>query len=136
VVALDTLAESMGRRGLVFVVSDLLFPSEPLLEGVRHLRHRGHEVIVFHLLDPDEIDFPFDDTTRFVGLEGSAELHADPRALRDAYLEQVQRFQRTIEEGCQAARADYVFVNTAVAPGVTLARYLTLRQRRRRLARG
>ncbi len=130
---LGELAEKMVRRGLVFVISDLFFPTEAFLEGVRHLRHRRHEVIVLHLLDPDELDFPFDDATRFEGLEIDRHLLADPRALRDAYLEQVRSFQREIEQGCQNARCDYVLVDTSVSPGVTLARYLTYRQRRRRV---
>lgn len=130
------LAEKMGRRGLVFIVSDLFFPTEAFLEGVRHLRHRRHEVIVLHLLDPDELEFPFDDATRFEGLENQPHLLADPRALRDAYLEQIRTFQREIEQGCQNARCDYVLVDTSLPPGITLARYLTYRQQRRRVARG
>lgn len=130
------MAERLRRRGMVFIVSDLLFPTPEFLEGLRHLRHRRHEVVVFHTLDPDELDFPFDDATRFEGLETQSHLLADPRALRDSYLEQIRRFQREVETGCRNARADYVQVDTRLPAGTTLARYLTYRQRRRRLARG
>jgi uncharacterized protein (DUF58 family) len=134
-VVLHRMAERLRRRGLVFIISDLLFPTPEFLEGLRHLRHRRHEVVVFHTLDSDELEFPFSDATRFEGLEGQSHLLADPRALRDSYLEKMRTFQRTVETGCRNARADYVLVDTRVPPGVTLARYLTYRQRRRRLGR-
>ncbi len=134
-VVLHRMAERLRRRGLVFIISDLLFPTPEFLEGLRHLRHRRHEVVVFHTLDSDELQFPFNDATRFEGLEGQPHLLADPRSLRDAYLEKMNAFQRAVETGCRNARADYVLVDTRLAPGVTLARYLTYRQRRRRLGR-
>jgi len=130
------LAEELPRRGLVLVFSDLLFPSERFLEGLRYLRHRRHEVIVFHLLDPDELSFPFDEATRFEGLEGAPHLLVDPRGLRASYLHVLSEFLETIEAGCQTARADYVRVDTSLAPGLTLSRYLTHRLRRRQRARG
>jgi uncharacterized protein (DUF58 family) len=130
------MAEKLRRRGMVFIVSDLLFPTPEFLEGLRHLRHRRHEVVVFHTLDPDELDFPFDDATRFEGLETTSHLLADPRSLRDSYLAQMNAFRGAVETGCRNARADYIRVDTRLPPGTTLARYLTYRQRRRRLARG
>ncbi len=128
---LHRLAEELTRRGLVFVISDLLFDAEALLDGLRHLRHRGHEVVVFHLLDPDELDFPFEDVTRFEGLEAGPQLLVDPRGLRAGYLEALGAFLRTVETGCQEARVDYVRVDTGQGPALTLARYLTQRKRRR-----
>ncbi|MGE0707551.1 MAG: DUF58 domain-containing protein [Planctomycetota bacterium] len=128
---LHPLAEELGRRGVVVVISDLLFPAEHFLEGIRHLRHRGHEVIVLHVLDPDELDFPFDETTRFEGLEGLPHLLTDPRALRSGYLEALRRFLDEVSEGVRRARADYVRVDTSVHPGQTLARYLNQRRQRR-----
>ena len=125
------LAEELPRRGLVVIASDLFFPSEGFLAGVRHLRHRGHEVVCFHTLDPDELDFPFDETTRFEGLEGLPHLLADPRGLRTGYLEALRAFQTAVEEGCQRAGADYVLVDTRVPAGQILARYLNLRRQRR-----
>ena len=128
---LHRLAEELRRRGLVVVLSDLFFPAPVLLEGLRHLRHRGHEVLVFHLLDPDELEFPFDDATRFEGLEGRPELLADPRPLRAGYLDALGAFLREVEVGCQEARVEYVRVDTQVPPAVTLARTLNQRQRGR-----
>ena len=128
---LHNLAEELGRRGLVVVLSDLLFPADTFLEGLRHLRHRGHEVVVFHILDPDELEFPFGDTTRFEGLEGQPELTADPRSLRAAYLDLFGNYLKTLEMGCQNSRVDYIRVETQFEPGALLARYLNQRRQRR-----
>ncbi len=132
---LHRLAEELVRRGMVFVISDCLFDAGALLDGVRHLRHRGHEVVVLHLLDPDELDFPFDDVTRFEGLEQGPQLLIDPRGLRDSYLSALGAFLQTVETGCQEARVDYLRVDTRRSPALSLARYLTLRRRRRGGAR-
>lgn len=124
------LAEEMRRRGVVFVISDLFLPLEDVLEGIRHLRHRRHEVVVFHVLDHQELTFPFEDNTRFEGLENLPHLLSDPRSLRDAYLEEFNKFREGVEGGCQDARADYVLVDTSLPPAQTLSRYLRQRQRR------
>ena len=128
---LHQLAESLGRRGLVFLISDLFVPVESLMSALRHLRHRRHEVVVLHILDPDETSFPFQDNTRFEGLEALPHLLADPRSLRDAYLEEVGAFLKAVEGGCQAAHIDYVRIDTSLAPGTVLSRYLNQRKRRR-----
>ncbi len=128
---LHEVAEELPRRGLVVVVSDLLFPPEALVDGVRHLRHRGHEVVVLHVLDPDEVDFPFDDVTRFEGLEVESRLLVDPRALRDAYLEGLGAHLRAVEEGCSTARADYARLDTRTPVATALPRWLNHRARRR-----
>ena len=127
----NRMAEELKRRGLVFVFSDLFFERDSFLEGLRHLRHRGHEVVVFHLLDPDETDFPFDETTRFEGLEAQADLLTDPRGLRDSYLRMMSEFRAALESGCRNSGIDYVHVDTSVPASVLLARYLNLRAQRK-----
>lgn len=124
------LAEEMRRRGVVFIVSDLFMPTEEVLEGIRHLRHRRHEVVVLHVLDHAELTFPYQDNTRFEGLENLPHLLSDPRSLRDAYLEEFNAFREAVEGGCQNARADYVLVDTSLPPAQTLSRYLRQRQGR------
>jgi uncharacterized protein (DUF58 family) len=126
------LAEEMRRRGVVFVISDLFLPLDDVLEGIRHLRHRRHEVVVFHVLDHQELTFPFEDNTRFEGLENLPHLLSDPRALRDAYLEEFRGFCAAVEGGCQDARVDYVRIDTSVPPAQMLSRYLRQRQRKTR----
>ena len=89
---LAQVAETYPRRGLMIVVSDLLTDRTALFKGLRLLRQRGHDVLVLHVMDDDELDFPFDGTTRFEGLESPDALNCNPRALREGYLTSLQRF--------------------------------------------
>jgi uncharacterized protein (DUF58 family) len=129
---LHELAERFSKRGLVIVLSDLLGEVESTLSGVRRLRHRRHDCIVLHVLDPAEIDFPFDRPTRFLDLEGGQKTAVDPRSIRAAYRTEVQNFLRTLAAGCRSMGADYVLFRTDRPPEVALARYLAARKMRRR----
>ena len=82
------LAERLKKRGIVVILSDLFDNVPSILAGLKHFRHRRHEVIIFHVLDPAELDFPFQRTTLFKGLEQLPDVLTEPRSLRRAYLEQ------------------------------------------------
>ncbi len=128
------LASHLQRRGLVILFSDLFVDLDTLAEAVRKFRHRQHEMIIFHVLHQDELEFPFEDNTLFRGLEINKQLHTEPRALRNAYLEVIQRFQDDVRQLCATAGVDYVLLNTSEPLDVVLARYLTFRQRTRKRA--
>ena len=81
----------------------------------------------------DELDFPFEDNTLFRGLEVDAQLHTEPRALRNAYLEVINRFQEDVRQICSTVGVDYVLVDTNEPLDAVLARYLTFRQRTQKL---
>lgn len=106
-------AESIPRRGVVILVSDLLCPVEQLAEGLEALRARRHDAIVLHVLSTDEIDFPIEGPTRFIGLEGGATLDTNPRALRSAYLSAMQDHLSAIEAACASAGAERHLVRTS-----------------------
>ncbi len=126
--ALGEVCEKIRRRGLVVVVSDLLDEEDRVLAGLRRLRSRRHDVVVFHVLDRDEVNFPFERMTRFEGMEApSPELLCDPKALRAAYLESLEGFRRTIRAGCLAERIDYVPLDTGTSLDVALSGYLARR---------
>ena len=125
-------AEKVRRRGLVVVISDLVGDVDEVLSGLRMLRSRSHDVIVFHVLDPAEIEFPFDDMTLFEGLEGHPDLLADPKSLRQAYLEHVAEFRRKLRAGGLAHRIDVVEMNTNTPLDVALNSYLARRAAMRR----
>ena len=129
--AFHDLAERLSRRGLVILISDLLDDEDEILRGLRHFRHRGHEVIVFHLLDPRERDLAFDrNDTRFVDLESpDASLATQPWHVRDEYQRQMERLQQRYARRCAEARIDYCFVDTATPFDVALSRYLVRRRR-------
>jgi uncharacterized protein (DUF58 family) len=129
---LHEIAEKLGKKGLVVLISDLFDEPDSILAGLRHLRHRGHDTIVFHVLDHYERVFPFERITLFDGLEAGPEVIADPRALREAYLGELEEFRRRIRRGCQGYRIDYVELDTATTLDVALSSYLASRAARRK----
>lgn len=120
-------AETYPRRGVMILVSDLLAEREPLLRGLKLLRSRGHDVLVFHVLDDDELDFPFDGPTRFEGLELPAELACNPRALREGYLAALEAYLDEVRRGCAAQKTDYLLLRTSQPLDAALAAYLNHR---------
>jgi uncharacterized protein (DUF58 family) len=121
------LAERLKKRGLVIILSDLFDNVDSLLAGLKHFRHRRHEVIVMHVLDPAELEFPFRQATLFRGLEEWPEALVEPRALRKAYLEEFQAFLHNVKRGCRAHRIDYVQLRTDQSLEVALSNYLASR---------
>jgi uncharacterized protein (DUF58 family) len=121
------LAERLKKRGIVIVLGDLMDDVDALLKGLRHLRHRRHEVIVMHVLDPAEMDFPFHQATLFRGLEQLPDVLVEPRALRKAYLAEFGRYLRKLQAGCRAEAIDYVSLRTDRPLEMVLSRYLASR---------
>jgi len=121
------LAERLKKRGIVVILSDLFDDVPAMLAGLKHFRHRRHEVVVFHVLDPAEVDFPFEQTTLFKGLEQWPNTLSDPRALRKAYLDEFAAFTRQVQQGCRAQHADYVLMRTDQPLDVALSAYLSSR---------
>ena len=124
---LHEVAEKISRKGIVVVLTDAFDDVESVLEGLQHLRHRRHEVVLFHLLDHEELTFSFRDMTRFEGLEALPELLASPQSLRKAYLEALQDFQAKLRKGCRDYNVDYRLLDTAEPLDVALTTYLTSR---------
>ncbi|NLI00631.1 MAG: DUF58 domain-containing protein [Chthonomonadales bacterium] len=126
---LHDLAERVQRRSLIVLLSDFFDDAERVVRGLQHFRHRRHEVIVFHTMDPDEMTFPFRDQTIFEGLENEGRLDADPRALRAQYVQAVEAHIAAIRRGCRDLRMDYVLMQTDTPLDDALARYLSERMR-------
>ncbi len=125
---LHDVAERFLRKGLVIVISDLLGDPEEILVGLRHLRHRKHEVILFHVLDEFELAFPFESMAKFVGLENMGEELVNPLSIRKAYLEELASYQEALKRGCRASRIDYVPMDTSQPLDIALTSYLATRQ--------
>jgi uncharacterized protein (DUF58 family) len=124
---LRQIAETYPRRGMMVLFSDLLTDVKQLLKGLRMMRQLGHDVMVFHIMDDDELDFPFDGPTRFEGLESIDALNCNPRALREGYLEAVGAFLEEVRRGCVGSTIDYALVRTSEPLDAVLAKYLTSR---------
>jgi uncharacterized protein (DUF58 family) len=128
---LSQVAENFPRRGLMVLLSDLLVDADDLLRGLRRLRQRGHDVLVLHVLDDDELDFPFAGPTRFEGLEIDEHLKCNPRALRQGYLTALEGFLATVRRGCARDRVDYALVRTSDPLDAALIAFLNRRNHRR-----
>lgn len=126
------VAENYPRRGMMVLFSDLLVDAEDLLRGLRRLRQRGHDVLVIHVLDDDELDFPFAGPTRFEGLETADELSCNPRALRQGYLAALDSFLATVRRGCARDRIDYALVRTSDPLDAALIAFLSHRNHQRK----
>ena len=126
----NDLAERFKKRGVVAVFSDMFNDVARILTGLKHFRHRRHEVILFHILDPAELEFPFRDTTLFKGLEGLPEILTDPHALKRAYQDEIQTFLKELEQGCRSVDIDYVPLRTDQNLDIALSSYLASRSAR------
>lgn len=122
--ACSGLAERLGRGAAVFVLSDVLDPADEELEGVRLLLARGLSPRLIHVLHADELDLPFDNTTKFVDLEGPGSLVLDPLAVRRAYAEEVRAFVDRVARAADLLGVPRALVTTAADPGPVLARLL------------
>jgi uncharacterized protein (DUF58 family) len=127
---LHDLAERLKKRGVTVVISDLFDDVPRIISGLKHFRHRRHEVIVLQVLDPAEIDFPFQQTTLFMGLEQLPQVLTDPRTLRKAYLKEFNQFLRDVQSGCRENQIDYVPLRTDQSLDVVLSAYLASRMTR------
>jgi uncharacterized protein (DUF58 family) len=124
---LQELAGSLKRRGIIILISDLLDKSEEVMRGLKQLRSRGNDVMVFHLLDRDELEFPFEHSTLFIDLEEDIKLLTDPQAVRSAYLESMNSLIEGYRKSCASYLIDYSLFNTSVGLDRALVRYLTWR---------
>jgi uncharacterized protein (DUF58 family) len=126
---LRQLAESLTKRGMVVMISDLLDDPERVIRGLRHFQFRGTEVIVFHVLDPHETEFPFEQATRFEDLETSEEVMAVPLLVREAYLASIGALIARYKRELGASGIDYYLLNTSQPLELALMAYLSTRGR-------
>ena len=130
----DVLRKVAGQirdRGLVVLVSDLLTDLDALYDGLGRLRHAGHEIVIFHVLDPDEMDLPFKESVLFRDIEGSETLFAEPWAFRRAYAAAMRQFVADVAGRCTAMDVDHLLLRTSDDLGDALSRYLHRRGARR-----
>jgi uncharacterized protein (DUF58 family) len=124
---LHRLAERFKRRCLIVLISDLYDEPEEVLRALHHFRHRRHEVILFHVFDQAELEFPFQETTRFLDLETGERLQVEPRYVKEEYKRQLQQFIEDYRRGCASCQIDYVMTHTSQSYDLMLSRYLATR---------
>lgn len=124
---LKTITETVPRRGMIILVSDLLGDVEGIMKGLKLLRQRGHDVLVFHVMDDDELDFEFSGPMRFDGLETDDFLNCNPRSLREGYLDALHEFLDSVRRQCAQNVVDYALIRTSDPLDAVLAKYLSNR---------
>jgi uncharacterized protein (DUF58 family) len=124
---LDQIAERLTHRSLIVVLSDFFDHIESIRKGLRHMRYKKHELMTFQILDPQEVDFPFEDVTMFKGMEEMGELLTEPRALREGYLEQLQLFTDGLRKTCRGMGIDFTRMNSGEPLDVSLSGFLATR---------
>ncbi len=127
VAALHTIAEKIGQRGFIVILSDLFTDPEALGDALQHLRYRKHDISVFHLLDPMEIAFEFDRPHRFVDLEDNTSLVVEPNLIAEEYKTALRDFLTAVRAKCHDAAADYQLVTTDTPLEPLLREFLTAR---------
>lgn len=128
---LHEVAEQERRRGFVVLISDLLDEPEAIVEGLRHFRFLGHDVIVFHLMDPQELRFDFTDMVEFEDLETGEKMLVEAEAARATYLENLERFRSTLRKSCGLLGIDYTLLSTDQPLDFALFEYLAARSRKK-----
>ncbi len=123
------LAERIKRRGLVMIFSDLMDDPDKVLSALKHFRHRKHEVIVFHILDPLELTLNLNDDTEFIDLETGERIQTQPWHIKAKYQNLLQNFQNRFKLECRRHAIDYVPVQTDQPFDQALFQYLTFRKR-------
>jgi uncharacterized protein (DUF58 family) len=126
---LHTIAERVKRRGLIVLISDMLDRPDDVLMGLKHFRHRGHEVIVFHVLDPRELDLDYRDEVEFQDMETDRKLRVEPAFLKEDYSRDVRKWINDLDRGCKSHQIDYNLLSTATPFDQALTAYLNKRVR-------
>jgi uncharacterized protein (DUF58 family) len=126
---LHNLAETLRRRGLVILISDLIDEPDAVLSALQHFRFLGHDVVVFHVMDDAELNFPFGSLTEFTDLETGQKVMVSPDGMRPVYMEELRKFLSQYEKGCAGIRAGYKLFDTTKPLEVALSEYLYRRSK-------
>ena len=124
---LHILAESIKKRGLIILISDLLDNQEDIVKGLRHFRYKGHEIIIFHIIDPKEKDLDYNDNINFIDLETTESIITDSRLIRKKYNKAFKNFCDYYSTQCSKNKIDYVPVLTSDSLDKSLMQYLMKR---------
>ena len=125
---LSSLSDQFRNRGMVIVISDLFTPLDKLYDALGKLQHGGHEILIFHVLDRDEIELPFQDSVVFRDIEGNEEIFAEPRSFRKAYRDAIDRFVNEVRQRCRYCGIDHIELTTDQDLGLVVSQYLHERQ--------
>ncbi|HUS59607.1 MAG TPA: DUF58 domain-containing protein [Planctomycetota bacterium] len=126
-IVLHGIAEMLKRRGLIVIVSDLMDDPETVIKGLAHFRQKRHDVIVLHVLDDYELNFPFEKVGEFLDMETGEKIRVAPKEIKEEYKKEITGFLERYKSACFENAIDYVTINTKIPPDVFLSAYLTRR---------
>ena len=126
---LHTLAESISKRGLIIIISDLLDDENEVIKGLRHFKHKGHEVIIFHVIDPKEKNLDFDQNVNFFDVENNSSIMTDTRQIKNQYNKAFKDFCNFYKNHCARNKIDYVPINTNQPLDISIMQYLIKRSK-------
>ena len=126
---LHKTAEAIKKRGLIILISDLFDDPDEILSGLQHFRYKGHEVVVFHVLDPQELTLDFTQRTRFRDMESGEEIITDPWHIQSDYQKSMEQFCDYMKSMCRRRNIDYVRLSTDSPLDMALSEYLIKRKR-------
>ena len=121
-------AESIKKRGLVIIISDFFDDLESIISGIKHYRYKGNEVILFHILDKQELKLDFNERTQFIDLETNETITTDPWHIRTAYQAGIQQFCNNLKINCRKNKVDYTLIDTSQPIEIALFDYLIKRK--------
>lgn len=126
--AIHEIAERLPERGIVFLISDWLSETGPVADALHHLKHRGHQISLFHTLSEEELTFPYNDATQFRDIEGVyGDLDVDPAGIRRQYQERLTGYLSELEDVCCKVPVEYTLFNTSQPYEVALRQYFAKR---------
>lgn len=128
----NEIAAKMKKRSLIIIISDFFYDPDIIIEGFKNLKNKGHEVVVFHILDDDEIKFPFRGQYIFKDLETKQKFKTDATALSNSYIEKFTEYIDKLKKGCIECSIDHLIFNTKTSFDKPLSSYLIKRAQRRR----
>ncbi len=124
---LHQLAENIKKKGMIIIISDLLDDPSSVLKGLQHFRFQGHDVILFHIMDHEELTFPFKNTTKFLDMESKSQIMAIPPLVRETYLKNLENHIDELKKGCGKQQVDYHLLDTSKPLDFALFSYLAHR---------
>ena len=122
------LANRLAKRGLVIIISDLYDDQSEILRALQHFVHKRHQILVFHVMDPSELTFPFKKIMSFVDMETDEKLQVDPRYVREAYVAEMKAFVERYRRECSERKIEYVLTQTDTPYDRMLLDYLARRK--------
>ena len=125
---LNISAESIKKKGLVIIISDFFDDLESIMSGIKHYRYKGHEVILFHILDEKELNLNFNERTKFVDLETNQDITTDPWHIKNDYNFEIKNFCKDLEKKCRQNKVDYTLLKTNTPIEIALFDYLLKRR--------